>query len=144
MQKEIDAATREKYHLYSAQQDTHFKQKMYAYIASEDTTAVALSRKCDFAPGAINAMLHNEQFIRRNHVSRIVKVTGMTEEELMGPETACVLECVSDTTSVDAASDHAERCPADRFMILYAALPQEHQAELVSIVKQFCILMQTT
>ena len=89
MQKRHDAATREKYHLYCEHQEQRFRQQIRKYLASEQITATALSRKCDLADGAITAMLHNEQFIRRNHVSRIAKVTGITEEELVGPEPSC-------------------------------------------------------
>ncbi len=95
MKKILDAAIREKYRLYSLQQEECFKKKIRVYMGSMNITAIALSRQCDFPDGAITAMLQNQQLIRRNHVSRIAKVIGMAQDDLMGPEISCAEPALS-------------------------------------------------
>ena len=86
----ITQAMREKYGLYSACQDEHFKQKVRAYLVSEELTATTLSRLCDFkSEGAISEMLRGGQFIRPPDARIIARVMEITEQELVGAETSC-------------------------------------------------------
>ena len=108
----ITQAMREKYGLYSETQDEHFKQRVRAYLVTEKITATALSRQSDLASACINEMLKGTQFIHPRYARNIARVMGITEEELVGPESAShepVLSRMRDVPRVISLLDHIGR-----------------------------------